>query len=91
MSAYVVVSYPTVMDGTVIRWYRSDQAAIAGESIISASRNGVMSHGALITPDVFEAAWVVHERLKLDRRADLRDVVTHTKSLFGGELREVSR
>lgn len=37
----VVVITPTIMDGPVVRWYRSEAAARHGGEIMSASRNGV--------------------------------------------------
>ncbi len=47
--APVVVGFPTVMDGWIVRWYATEDAANHGEQVISASRSGVTVHqdGAL--------------------------------------------
>jgi hypothetical protein len=86
----IVIDFPTMMDGTVVRWYHSVGAAKASESIISASRNAVIATGE-ITPEVFSAAWAIHERLKADPCATVADVTTHRKSLLGGAITPIVR
>ena len=84
----IVIRFPTIMDGPVVRWYMSMSAAHNGTDVISASRNRVYAHGD-ITPELFNAAWEIHQRLKADDKAPTADVVTHTKGLFGGDIRPV--
>jgi hypothetical protein len=40
----VVVDFPTIMDGYVVRWYATEHDANHHDPIISASRNGVVKH-----------------------------------------------
>ena len=86
MSARIVTVTPTIMDGTVVRWYGSLEAAenpaICG--ILSVSRNGVMGGGGYITEADWSAAAAVYAQLICNPRADLRHLATHrTKGLRG--------
>jgi hypothetical protein len=47
VSEYIVIATPTLMDGTVVRWYRSEAAHERGAEQVSASRNGVIVNGFL--------------------------------------------
>lgn len=48
MATLVCVAFPTIMDGLVLRWYRSvDAYELGGEAVASASRSGVMVSGYL--------------------------------------------
>ena len=89
----IVIGTHTVMDGLVIRWYRSEQAAMQGAEAISASRNGVMGgHGSKLTPDLFNQAWIVHQRLASGKRdkADFADLLTHQyKTMMGTEIEPI--
>lgn len=38
---WIIIAYPTVMDGLVLRWYASEEAARASLAHLSASRNAV--------------------------------------------------
>lgn len=77
----IAIKFPTIMDGTVIRWYASESDAKAHNQVISASRNGVYGHGKL-TPEYFDAAWAAHARLIAGRSVD--EIATHKISLLGG-------
>jgi hypothetical protein len=78
----IIIRFPTIMDGPVVRWYRTMLDAELSREVISASRNRVTAHGE-VTPDLFNQAWEVHQRLKSDSQASTLDVVTHRKSFTG--------
>ena len=87
--SYAVTVTPTIMDGTVVRWYCSEQALMYGNAALSASRHCVMGHGGHITPELFEAAWAAH--LAITRGEDVQHLATHTRTrLFGGEWEPVT-
>ena len=93
MTTRVVTVTPTIMDGTVVRWYGSLEAAenpgVCG--IISASRNGVMGGGDYITRADWEAASSAHVALARDQNADLGHLATHRrKGFMSSELTAVS-
>ena len=91
MSNYCVTSTPTICDGTVLRWYSSEEALIYGNCAISASRNGVVGHGGQITPPMFQAAWDAHLLLKARRDEDANRAVTHRrKRVFGTDYERIS-
>lgn len=75
----IVTSTPTICDGTVVRWYRSEQAAIDGNAQVTASRNGVSVPGVVDVQwkPAVDAAWDIHRKLRRDRDADVSDVITH--------------
>ena len=77
----VITVTPTVMDGQVVRWYRSETAAENACEVLSASRNGVMARGYLteIPDEWIAAAKDVYETLRSNRDADARHLATHTK------------
>lgn len=97
----VVTVTPTIMDGTVVRWYRSIEPAMADATLavargelLSASRDGVLVRCYLheVPDDVLRAAREAYQQLKRDRNADLRHLATHRRArLFSGELVEVSQ
>jgi hypothetical protein len=82
---------PTIMDGTVVRWYRSEIAAETHRVMVSASRNGIsvgehLTNGE-VTPGVMERAELVHELLRRKPDADLSGWATHRRErTFGGGL-----
>lgn len=88
-NAPVAILYPTVQDGTVVRWYRSVDEAKYGSEIASASRDRVCIEGA--SQKVAARAYAVHEVLRSDRRADVSFVATHRRvtSGLGVELVEL--
>ena len=65
----VVIVTPTIMDGTVVRWYRDADAVAYGAELLSASRNGVMvlSHLHQIPPAWIDAASRAYQELKAGR------------------------
>jgi hypothetical protein len=62
----VVLVTPTIQDGTVVRWYRSDASAKGGNEFMSASRNGVLVHVFLhtVSEDLLAQADEVHRILR---------------------------
>ena len=77
----VVVLYYTIMDGPVLRWYRSEAAAEHGSEYMSASRKGVYVDAFL---DTIPDAEIVKARLaavELARtpRPDVSRFATHEK------------
>lgn len=85
----VVIANPTIMDGLVVRWYLTIDAAQQGADVISASRNRVYANGE-ITPELFHAAWDAHLALKQDRPNAARGLATHKKSFLGGMISPIS-
>lgn len=80
----VVIVTPTIMDGTVVRWYRDSDAVVYGAELLSASRNGVMvlAHCYLhqIPPAWIEAATAAYQDLKAGR--SVAELATH-RTRFG--------
>jgi hypothetical protein len=78
----VVTVAPTVMDGTVVRWYRDLPAAENDREFLSASRNGVIAgtyHLSDIPPLLMDAAQSAFRALEANRDADLRSLATHRR------------
>jgi hypothetical protein len=91
MSEVVCTVTPTIMDGTVVRWYRSETAAEHRWPMVSASRNGVLVGEHLtngeVTPGIMDRAKLVHELLRRKPDADLSGWATHRRErTFGGDL-----
>lgn len=84
----IVTVTPTVMDGTVVRWYHNEDAAEYGREMVSASRNGVRVNGYLndVAADVLSAAQQAYETLRRDNRADVSGLATHRRSGMFGPL-----
>jgi hypothetical protein len=68
---------PTIMDGTVVRWYAHERDLDHYQPAVSASRDGVMGHDTFITPELFDAAWAAHLAIKIG--ADVSHLATHRK------------
>ena len=84
--APVITVTPTVMDGTVVRWYVNTAAAETGVEVMSASREGVLINVHLhkIPDEWLLTATQVYERLRTDRSADFAHLATHRKTrMFG--------
>lgn len=85
----VVVAVPTVMDGTVVRWFRSMAAWQHHQVSVSASRHRVSVHD-----DEFQTLpqeWValaidVHHHLARDPRTGVGHVVTHRREVGSDQL-----
>jgi hypothetical protein len=76
----VVVATPTVLDGTVVRWYRSMAAYAHQQASVSASRARVSVHDdeyQTLPPEWVALATDVHHQLARDPRANVDHVVTH--------------
>ncbi len=96
MSEIVCTVTPTIGDGTVVRWFRSETAAEFHWAMISASRNGVIKGEHLtngeVPPDVMTKALAAHELLLRDNDADMSALATHRRErTFGGGLIRIER
>lgn len=91
MNDPVIIVYPTIMDGPVVRWYLNEAAAEYGSDVLSASRSGVMVNGYLtaIPTEWVDAARSAYEAMSGDRRVDMYALATHRKSLRN-EIKPVS-
>lgn len=74
MTAPYITVTPTVMDGTVVRWFTNQRDMDRCQAAISASRRGVLSDG-YITPELFDPAWAAHLALKAG--VDVEHLATH--------------
>ena len=89
----VVIVTPTILDGTVVRWYEDVEAVKYGGEVLSASRNGVMVFGYLTR---IPAAWITDatgawEKLAADRDADVSGLATHRTRFGRGEVEPIDR
>lgn len=76
----VITVTATVMDGQVVRWHRTVQAAATMRPEVSASRNGVAVHAQYLTdvpPEWVDAAKAAHSVMRCNRQADMRILATH--------------
>lgn len=95
--SYIVTVTPTIMDGWVVRWHTSLEAAEKVKPIVSASRNMVAIHTVnsdIAYPDAFAAANKAHEGLRTlypgaDLPNDIRKLATHKPAYFMGPLEEI--
>ena len=94
MTDPVITVTPTVMDGAVVRWYRSLHAAQHHRPTLSASRDGVTVHARFLTdiPDQWiDAAKRAHRTLADVHGADLDYLATHRhRGVLNGPLEPVS-
>lgn len=81
--SYVSIAFPTIMDGTVIRWYANLDAAEHGDPVASASRNRVEVYRDDVHPRIRDAAEAAHRELAANRHADVRHYTTHEKTRGG--------
>jgi hypothetical protein len=93
-SAPIVVAFPTVMDGLVLRWYRTEDAWKRSTEVISASRNGVSIHCEYlhqVPAGWLEDAQQAHRWLESGRVEQARQgIATHRPTrLIGGELEPI--
>lgn len=81
----IVTITPTVMDGTVLRWYDADDDT--GKPVMSVSRNRVEVYEKdRIGPMDAEMAAKAYAELKRNRYADVRCYATHARMRLGGAL-----
>ena len=50
----IVIATPTIMDGTIVRWYTDEAAVERHDQIASASRNKDRFHKKIFGSDVIE-------------------------------------
>jgi hypothetical protein len=82
----IVTVTPTVMDGTVLRWYAADDDA-GQHPVMSVSRNRVQVHEKdAVTPAAAQAAAEAHAALKRDRYANVLGYATHARVRPGRHL-----
>jgi hypothetical protein len=89
MSNPVVVATPTVMDGMVVRWYRSMAAAEDHRASLSASSRRVSVHDddyQTLPQEWVRLAMDVHHQLARDPKANVEHVATHRAHLGRREL-----
>lgn len=81
----IVTITPTVMDGTVLRWYDADDDR--GQPVLTVSRNRVeVYRKGAIDAEVLRAACEAHAELKRNRLADVRKYATHMRLRPGAPL-----
>lgn len=92
MTDIVCTVTPTIMDGTVVRWYRSVSDAENRNEMLSASRNGVLVRGYLHEVPA-EALARANEAFEILRDKGPRELVqgmaTHRRMALGGGLERV--
>lgn len=88
MTDTVVTITPTIMDGTVLRWYPSLASAERDPrfAIASASRNAVEFYTDNVHPRIRDAAQAAHRELSANRNADVRHYATHQHEAMFGPL-----
>lgn len=77
MNAPVITVTATIMDGTVVRWFDSLDAAERNDPVVSASRTMVVRHRKPVPAEWDAAAQEVFRTLDYDRNFDLRYMATH--------------
>lgn len=85
--APVVTVTTTIIDGTVVRWYRTVGQAENRRPVLSASRRGVRVHAEYLTdlpPAWIDAAKAAHKRLSGSPDADVNDLATHRQRMVHG-------
>ncbi len=88
----IVTVTPTIMDGTVVRWYGSESAAEYGAEMLSVSCDGVKVNVYLhkVPDDVLALANHVYLSLKRGRRADVQHLATHRRRGMFGPLEPIA-
>lgn len=89
--AEVVTVTPTIMDGTVVRWYANLAAAENRHEYLSASRNAVMVDAEMKdTAEVGEIVTAIQRAcdvmVRLRRGDDVRDLATHDRPFASRRL-----
>jgi hypothetical protein len=91
----IVTVTPTVMDGTVVRWYAGDNPDSIGSPQVSVSRNGVLVNGYLheVPEGVLDQAKQLYEGWRINRDAwpDIDRIATHKRRGFLGPLEPVEK
>lgn len=83
----ICIAFPTVMDGLVLRWYRTvDAYELGGDEALSASRNGVLvrCHLHEVPADMMAKAQEAYEILRDKGPRELAAAMaTHRPKRFG--------
>lgn len=90
----VVTVTPTILDGTVVRWYLTAAAADRGHEAVSASRNGIIVKAYLneVPPEVIAQAEEAYEILRDNGPRELvQDMATHRRKLGRDGLEPIQR
>ncbi len=90
----VVIAFPTIMDGLVLRWYRSEKDATEGDEFMSVSRNGcsIYCSASEVPPAAAADAANALELFRLGREDDVKAMATHRPTKFmGREIEPVSQ
>jgi len=88
MSELVVIYFPTIMDGPVLRWYADIEAAEAGDEMGSASRNRVSTDRLDLPGAVAMQMVAAHKVLRAGDVEAAKTLATHTKA-WGGAISPV--
>lgn len=95
MTDPVITVTATIMDGQVVRWYRTVGAAANHRPVLSASRNGVSVHGEYLTgipQSWIDTAKQAYADLAADSDADVKRLATHRNRGFSnGPLEPVEK
>lgn len=84
---------PTIMSGTVVRWFADLDAAERCREFLSASRYEVVTHiEGVVTPELREQANAVQDALQGEGRTQewVRQLATHRRRGLFGPFEEVS-
>ncbi len=82
----IVIAYPTVMDGLVLRWYRTLAAVDNHREFMSVSRNGceIYCSASDVPPSAAAVAANALELLRWGKVEDARALATHRFTRFMG-------
>lgn len=96
VGGYRVTVTPTIQDGTVIRWFRSDGAMDRCEPVVSASRKAVIVHRYDIETTVDREElnhlvdWALGWQVRIKMGEKMSHLATHEREhTFGGKWVEV--
>lgn len=87
MSGFVVIAYPTILDGLVLRWFRTAEDAANHRCFQSVSRNAVEIYidASEIPGQATVDAANAYQFLKARREDDAMAFVTHRFTRFMGD------
>lgn len=82
----IVVAYPTIKDGLVLRWYRTEKDATEGDEFMSVSRNGASIYcaAAEVPPEAAADAVRAATLFELGRDEEVHQLATHRPVRFMG-------
>lgn len=92
LSSWIVTVTPTIMSGTVVRWFTSLEAAERCRPFLSASRDAVITHvEGIVTPELRGLANEIYAALGNDDREAVKRLETHRRRGLTGPMEEVVR